>query len=414
MMRFKNILSVFVFSFFVSTSFAQLISYTKVDSFSVERLNERWKRMGIPKVISPVKNAVDVYDITYCTTYGDSSCVMASGLYFVPIAPKKSAPLLIYNHGTTIRPHRKLGYNGEDQICLMFSTDGYAVCEPDYVGLGHGERRHLYIHADSEANAGIDMMKAVKELDSIVGLQRDPMIFVSGYSQGGHAAMAVTRKIQEKYAGKYQVTASSPMSGPYDLDGVQADVMFDYYTQPHYLPYLLLGYNEVYNIFNKNKFYDMVFKPPYNDIVLGVFNGKHSVGDVNDTLPEIPKDMLSDSLVHLFQTDDDFIFKQLLRENSMDNWVPEMPMQICYCTGDEEVVYTNALVAYEYMHARGAKNVKLRKAGGKKFTHRKCADWAVIYTKFYFDSFRKGSKKGRKGPVFKRWLVGIAKGVMKR
>ncbi len=395
-----------------STASAQLINYTKVDSFSTDRLDERWKRMGIPQVISRVRNAVDVYDITYCTTYGDSSCVMASGLYFVPIAPKKPAPLLIYNHGTTIRPQRKLGYNGEDQICLMFATDGYAVCEPDYVGLGYGERRHLYIHADSEANAGIDMMKAVKELDSIVGLKRDSMLFISGYSQGGHAAMAVHRKLQEQYAGKYTVTASSPMSGPYDLDGVQADVMFHEYTQPHYLPYLLLGYNEVYNIFDRNKFYDMVFKPPYDDIVLGVFNGKHSVGDINDTLPTVPKDMLSDSLIDLFVNDDEFIFKQLLRENSMDNWVPERPMQICYCLGDEEVVYTNALLAYEYMHARGAKNVKLRKAGGKKYTHRKCADWAVVYTKFYFDSFRKGSKKGRKGPVFKRWLVGIAKGVM--
>lgn len=125
----------FLFSFFILSSVdAQLISYTKVDSFSVERLKVRWKGMGIPRIISPVKNAVDVYDITYCTTYGDSSCVLASGIYFMPINPKKPAPLLIYNHGTTIRPQRKMGFNGEDQICLMFSTDGYAVCAPDYVG----------------------------------------------------------------------------------------------------------------------------------------------------------------------------------------------------------------------------------------------------------------------------------------
>lgn len=368
--------------------------------------------MGIPQVISKVRNAVDVYDITYYTTYGDGSQVVASGLYFMPIVPKKPAPLLIYNHGTTIRPQRKLGYNGEDQICLMFSTDGYAVCEPDYVGLGHGERRHLYIHADSEANAGIDMMKAVVELDSLMGLERDPMIFVSGYSQGGHAAMAVTRKLQEEYADEYTVTAASPMSGPYDLDGVQAEVMFHEYTQPHYLPYLLLGYNEVYKIFQENTFYDDVFSEPYNDIVRGVFNGKHSVGNINDTLPKVPKDMLSDSLVNEFQNNPDFEFKKLLVENSMDNWVPETPMQICYCAGDEEVVYTNALVAHAAMKEAGAKNVKLRKAGGKKYTHRKCADWAVVYTKFYFDSFRKGSKKGRKGPVFKRWLVGLAKAFM--
>ncbi|MGB0918161.1 MAG: alpha/beta hydrolase family protein, partial [Flavobacteriales bacterium] len=348
-MRFKNLLVAFLLTFFISNSFAQLISYTKVDSFSVEKLDQRWKRMGIPQVISKVRNAVDVYDITYYTTYGDGSQVVASGLYFMPIQPKKPAPLLIYNHGTTIRPQRKLGFNGEDQICLMFSTDGYAVCEPDYVGLGHGERRHLYIHADSEANAGIDMMKAVVELDSLMKLERDPMIFISGYSQGGHAAMAVHRKLQEKYADEYTVTASSPMSGPYDLDGVQADVMFAEYTQPHYLPYLLLGYNEVYNIFPKETFYQDVFSKPYDEIVQGVFNGKYSVGNINDTLPIVPKDMLSDSLVNEFQNNPDFEFKKLLQENSMDNWVPTRPMQICYCTGDEEVVYTNALVAHEAM-----------------------------------------------------------------
>lgn len=414
-MHFKRLSVLFILAFSFSTVFGQqLISYTKVDSFSMEKLAERWKGMAIPKFIAPIKNDVDVYDVTYCTTYGDSSCVLASGLYFVPIAPKKPAPLLIYNHGTSTRPQRKLGYNGEEQICLMFATTGYAVCEPDYVGLGHGERRHLYIHADSEANAGIDMMKAVVELDSILALKRDPMIFVSGYSQGGHAAMAVTRKLQEKYADRYKVTASSPMSGPYDLDGVQADVMFYPYTQPHYLPYLLLGYNEIYRLFSKDKFYDQVFSEPYRDAVKGAFNGGYSHEDINSMLPNIPKEMLSDSLLNLFVNDPDFEFKKLLVENSMDNWVPEMPMQICYCTGDEEVTYKNAIVAYDYMKDHGAENVKLRKAGGKKFTHRKCADWAVLYTKMYFDSFRKGSKKGRKGPVFKRMLIGIAKGVMKR
>jgi hypothetical protein len=413
-MRFKALISVISFCFFVSVSSAQLISYTKVDSFSVDKLDKRWKRMGIPQVISKVRNAVDVYDITYYTTYGDGSQVVASGLYFMPIHAKKAAPLLIYNHGTTIRPQRRLGFNGEDQICLMFSTDGYAVCEPDYVGLGHGQRRHLYIHADSEADAGIDMMKAVVELDSLMKLERDPMIFISGYSQGGHAAMAVHRKLQEEYSDEYTVTASSPMSGPYDLDGVQADVMFHEYTQPHYLPYLLLGYNEVYKIFDEKNFYDDVFAKPYNEIVQSVFNGKHSVGDINDTLPIVPRDMLSDSLINEFLNNPDFRFKKLLQENSMDNWVPKRPMQICYCTGDEEVVYTNALIAHKYMTENGAQNVKLRKVGGDKFTHRKCADWAVVYTKFYFDSFRRGSKKGRKGPLFKRWLVGIAKGTMKR
>lgn len=136
------------------------------------------------------------------------------------------------------------------------------------------------------------------------------------------------------------------------------------------------------------------------------------MGNINDTLPLVPKDMLSDSLVDLFVNDPDFEFKRLLKENSMDDWKPERPMQICYCEGDEEVSYLNAIVAHKRMKELGAENVTLKHVG-KKFTHRSCADWAVAYTKFYFDSFRKGSKKGRKGPLLKRWAVSIAKGTMK-
>ncbi len=44
---------------------------------------------------------------------------------------------------------------------MIFATDGYGVLAPDYIGLGHGEKKHLYCHADSEAEAGIDFMNII-------------------------------------------------------------------------------------------------------------------------------------------------------------------------------------------------------------------------------------------------------------
>ena len=35
--------------------------------------------------------------------------------------------------------------------------------------------------------------------------------------------------------------------------------------------------------------------------------------------------------------------------------------------------------------------------------------FAVMHAKMFFDSFRKGSKKGNRGPVSKRFLLGIGK-----
>jgi len=388
---------------------AQLISYEKVGSYTKEELGKRWKDNSIPKLILPIKNSVEVYDISYFTSYGDGSKVMASGLYFYPVNTKEeSHPLMIYNHGTNIIKERELGFNGEEQIAFIFCADGYAVAMPDYVGLGRGERLHLYVHANSEADAAIDFMKAIDELDDRLALQkRNEQLFISGYSQGGHACLATHKKLQEHYP-QISVTASSPMSGPYDLSGVQAQVMFSEYSQPHYLPYLLMGYNEVYGLFEKESFYDVVFKDPYNEIVPKLFDFKHSKHDVNAELPIIPENMISDSLVHLFKCAYEFNFRDALEENNVYDWTPESPVQLCYCGDDEVVLAENSLLAEKTMTANGAEHVRLKHVG-KKFSHHDCADLAVVYTKFFFDSFRAGSEYGTKGPLMKRMTVGVAK-----
>ncbi len=77
--------------------------------------------------------------------------------------------------------------------------------------------------------------------------------------------MATHKYIQEKMSGSMQVTASSPMSGPYDLSGVQSTVMFEKYSHPGYLPYLLNSYNEVYKII-PDDFYQ-IYKSPYDTVV---------------------------------------------------------------------------------------------------------------------------------------------------
>ncbi len=378
-------------------------------SYTVEQLKTKWKNYGIPRFISPVKNGVDIYEVVYKMPWIDGTMIDASGIYFVPVGMKEPVPRLVYNHGTIIKPPRNgYDYNGESQISLMFSTDGYAVLAPDYVGLGLGEKQHLYVHADSEADAGIYFMKAAEEINKEIGLNFNDQLFISGYSQGGHSTLALHRKLQNKYKGQYPVTASSPMSGPYDLAGEQSTVMFRKYPQPHYLPYLLIGYNTAYNVFPEEDFYN-VFAEPYDTLIPWMFTSKkHGVGDINSMLPEVPKDMVKPEFIEQYQTNPDFTLRRELVNNSVFDWKPESPVQICYCKGDEEVLYTNALVAHKTMKKNGAKNITLRHTG-KRYTHRQCADFSVVYTKFYFDSFRKGSTKGRKGPFFKRWLIGIAK-----
>ena len=407
----KNILIVALLLGSCLNSFAggNLVSYTLYQTVTKEEFREMLKKRHLPRASAPAHYTVDVYDVTYYTQWHDGSQIKASGLYFVPRNVKKGAAELVYNHGTRVWKGRRKKLGGEEYFCLAMAMDGYAVALPDYIGLGHGDKFHLYQVASSLAQASVDMLLAVREINQDCDVKTNGQLFLSGYSEGGYAAMATDKLIQDKYAGQLHVTAASPMSGAYDMTGVEGKVMFKSYTEPHYLPYLLGSYNEVYNIVGPNV--NIIYKPPYDTLIPQISNFKHNLDDVVDLLPPVPADMLKDTFVQMYLNDPNFPLIQKVRENNLYDWKPESPMQLCYCDSDEQVTPLNAFVAYDKMKENGAKHVTLRRAG-KNFHHSRCALVAMLYTKMYFDTFRQGSKYGGKGKVGSRLMADVAKVIL--
>lgn len=84
---------------------------------------------------------------------------------------------------------------------------------PDYLGLGDSPGRHLYCHSKTEATASIDLY-VLQKLCQLKNVLYNDQLFIFGYSQGGHAAMATTREIQLNHSDEFTITASAPMSGP--------------------------------------------------------------------------------------------------------------------------------------------------------------------------------------------------------
>lgn len=407
----KNLFLAF-FSLLMATTIAQnnhLISYKLIHTVLKEDLKKTLKEKHIPKSIINPKYNVEVYEIMYWTHWHDGSPIKASGLYFVPQGLKNNLPTVVFHHGTRTIPHGHENLGGEEQLSIGFAIDGYTVVFPDYIGLGLGEKTHLYQHLESEGYATADMLLAVDELKPKLGITTNNLLFLTGYSQGGHATLAANKILQENFP-NIKVTAASPMSGAYDMAGVQSETMFKKYTQPHYLPYLLKSYQEAYKVIDGDLNY--VYRAPYDTLIAPMFDGKHDIGAINRILPDTPKNMIKDTFINLYIHDPNFLFKKKLQENSFMNYKPSNPVQFCYCQNDEEVSYRNAIVTKKSMENLGAKNITLRPSG-KRFTHYNCAIFATLYTKMYFNSFRKGSKKGRKGPVGKRILLDIAKGVIK-
>ena len=289
----------------------ELVSYQKVMSLSKEDLQAHWKRNHLPEYLVPVSNGVDILELEYTSAMPDGSPVTASGLVFIPRGyTKRKTAMMVYHHGTDLVRDRKVNLKGEQTICLVFAADGYVVLMPDYFGLGKSNAPlHPYQHAETEAQSSIDMIRAVRKSKQEFGIDPEERIFITGYSQGGHAAMSTHKFITERHKDEIKVWGSSPMSGAYDMTGAQREIMYIPYSNPGYLPYILFGYNNIYKFFENPS---EVLKSPYDSILPPLFDGTYSMGDVNKKMPSIPKDVFKDDALKAFENNPDFPFRKAL------------------------------------------------------------------------------------------------------
>ncbi len=370
-------------------SFAQqIISIDFLRSFSTDQIDSAFAANGIPAFAVPITYPVNAYKITYNTvSYDGTTPTFATGALFVPQGTACKTPLISYQHGTTTYRYGVSSYlSGEIVIGLAEATDGYTIAMPDYLGLGDGPGIHPYIHAASEATASLDLLRATREAQDSLDFTLNGQLFLVGYSQGGHATMALHRMIETDFSDEFTVTASAPMSGPYDVSGVQADVIVNdsVYSQPGYLPYILQSYNTVYNLFVD---YADVFQPPYDITLPPLLDGTHGMGELNAAMPSIPNQIMIPEVLDSFINNQDHYFRVALRDNDVYDWTPVSPIKMFYCEADDEVYYMNAIVAYNKFIENGATSVEMMSAG-ENFGHFECAFYALSGGKTWFDTFR--------------------------
>jgi len=383
---------------FTNTPGSYLVSSKLVKSHTKKTLAALWKKHHVPRIAMPIKNDVDIYEVIYLAPWIDSSTwIKCSGLIFVPKVKNKKAPTFMYGHGTAIGkigPDQEEYSDGsaENGIALFMAADGYFALYPDYYGIGRGEGQHLYTHAWSEGMAFLYMLYAAEEFKKSISFGTNGQIFLTGYSQGGHASFAAQKYIEAAHDPRFKVTAASPMSGAYDLTGEQSKYMYQPYPHPYYLPYLIVSYQTAYHVFPDRDIFS-VFRAPYDTAVRGKF-GDHPIAKYNDVdrfLPSIPSQVLRPEIVEQLKTDTNNSFIRRLKENSLTDWVPEAPVQLCYCQGDREVNYKNSQVAYDHMTRAGKKDIRLNNQSDH-LDHNTCAAFAVLSMKAFFDRYKKHGK----------------------
>lgn len=339
---------------------------------------------------------VDVFRVRYFSPGVDGLPDTLSGMVAIPAGGTEAMPMVLFQHGTT-DGRFDVPSSGEFFNILLevgFAGQGFIVSSADYLGMGYSKGFHPYVHARTEATAGIDMLLAAREVCDLQQVEWSDFLFVSGYSQGGHAAMAAHREIQLEGI-PLEVTGSAPMSGPYSISTEMKSRILseEVYTYPAYLPYLLHGYQTVYG----NLYQDLTefYREPYASIIRDeLLRPDYSINYLNDTLNKAlqlnegamkPKLMFQDSILEGVRNDPDHRINVALRDNDVYDWVPDAPMRMFYCEADEQVVYTNATFTDSLMNARGAKDVASQSVGSQ-YMHRECAPHALVAAIDFFRS----------------------------
>ena len=340
-----------------------------------------------------IQHGVDIYKVLYTTPDVRGQLDTASGALVIPQARDLALPLFIYQHGTSnAKDDVPSNLNiGDHEVPIAFGGVGFVSLAPDYLGLGASRGFHPYLHAATEASAAIDMLRAVAPYVAGQGQALNGQLFLAGYSQGGHASMALHRVLQEEYASAYPVTAAAHMSGPYSLANVMREYILSEaeYSSPGYVVRILLGLNEYYQIYDD---FSAVFREPYLGPALAYYNNELTMGALHDTLSRLliqevglvqPKYIFQDSLRQNIVDFPGHPVNVALAENDVYDWAPQSPTRLFYCTADEQVLYTNSLLADSVMNANGAPDVQSADID-PSLSHFDCAEPALTRALLFF------------------------------
>jgi hypothetical protein len=113
-----------------------------------------------------VRYGVDAYRVSYRTVDANGRPVVATGLVALPAGGPASLPVVSYDHGTTATSAdvpSSFGLGPDHAVegrwsAELFASAGFAVTEPDYVGMGEGTGPIEYLVAKVEASASADLL----------------------------------------------------------------------------------------------------------------------------------------------------------------------------------------------------------------------------------------------------------------
>ncbi|WP_280462566.1 hypothetical protein [Nocardia carnea] len=293
----------------------------------------------------PQAGGVRRYSVEYRTVAADGAPTTASGLVVVPETENRRLRAVSYAHGTIVRRDEAPTADGETDRAraTLFAAAGYLAVAPDYLGLGTGPGPHPYAHAPSEGTASADLLLAARALLDRQDRDLHPEVLVTGFSQGGQAALALARDLREGEVDGFGLGAVAAVSGPYAVQEVQAPAALDGRVDPRqavvYLAYWITAMNRIYHLYDQPA---EAFREPYAQNVEELFDGRHDMLRIGAGLPRTPQELLTPEFLSLALNPTGAALRAMADSDAVCDWQAGVPVRLYAAPGDRSVPFENA------------------------------------------------------------------------
>lgn len=317
----------------------------------------------------PLKN-VEAYKIKYKTTDVDGSEIEASGVVFVPQGDAEM-PIVSYQH-STISDNDNAPSNieslGDDEYTIMavFSSFGFVVSMPDYIGYGASvASEHPYEHGNSLGSTSYDMLKATKEFLTNEEVKANNKLFLLGYSEGGYATLALQKYLENK--GDLSITHSLPGAGAYNKSEFSKTILNQDIELPHMANYLwvLYTYNRIYE--NLRRPWSDYVVAPYSEVLTNI-NSKDITQISLDEFETNPQKLFKANFLKNLNDETDEAFLSALSDNDLLDWTPIAPITFYHGTEDQFVYPLNSISTAAALKEKNAEVTYVHMEGENHFT----------------------------------------------
>ena len=373
----------------------EIVSYATtvkpISAFTTAQIDNGFGNTAAPEAKCDIK----IEKVSYLTVGAAGERTKATAALMLPSGNSADCqgdrPILLYAHGTTTDKDYDFSQVANPQnpavseatlIAANFAAQGYIVVAPNYAGYDESDLDyHPYLVADQQATDMVDALDGARTIidrkkrenaSTYANINDSGKLFISGYSQGGHVAMATARLLDEQ---NEPVTAIAPSSGPYALAAF-GDAIFAGNVNvgaTRFAPLLAEGMQKKYkNIYgNRSDIFSaqyantqlpsmQTFGELVNDGKLpdnALFQSKPTNNPILDQLPtsNLPFAFLGfDDDKYLIKTDfraayvSDAIqnpdepqnnLRKALKDNDLRGYIPKMPTLLCGGNQDPTVYY---------------------------------------------------------------------------